>query len=170
MEMKKVGAPLKTGFRPIHALMSENEAIAPMLQQLNLISRYQKTYVGTVPAGLCESSRVAAVEGSTLVIAVSSGAVAASLRQMLPRILAKFQENKKQEQEVTAIRVVVQPESLALDRPVAPARRPNLATAPITDTSLVRLADALADSPLKATVEKIQKRRERALTVRKKSV
>ncbi|HEX9391076.1 MAG TPA: DciA family protein [Usitatibacteraceae bacterium] len=168
--MKNAGH--KTGFKPIHALMGENEAIAPMLQRLNLISRFQQTYVSTIPAGLNASSRVAAVEGTTLVIAAANGAVAASLKQMLPRLLAKFQENKMQEQEVTAIRVVVQPESLALDR--EPPRRTRATTvapiAPMPDSSLGKLAEALEESPLKTTIQQIQKRRERALTVRKKTV
>ena len=166
--MKKTGGVPKTGFKPIHALMSENEAIAPMLQRLNLIARFQKTYISTIPTGLSESSRVAALEGTTLVIAAANGAVAASLKQMLPRLLAKFQENKKQEQEVNAIRVVVQPEALVLDRAPPSPKRAVIAIAPMLDSSLLKLADALDDSPLKATVQRIQKRRERALTAAKK--
>ncbi len=160
---------VKTGFKPIRALMSENEAIAPMLQRLNLISRFQQTYVATIPAGLSASSRIATVEGTTLIIAAANGAVAASLKQMLPRLLAKFQENKTQEQEVTAIRVVVQPAAMDLDS----LRHPGNPAAPITampDSSLNQLAGALDDSPLKTTIEKMQKRRERALTARKKPV
>src|SRR5258706_6280553 len=94
--MKNAGH--KTGFKPIHALMGENEAIAPMLQRLNLISRFQQTYVSTIPAGLNASSRVAAVEGTTLVIAATNWAVAASLEQMVPPILAQLSENKKPRQ------------------------------------------------------------------------
>ena len=166
--MKKTGGIPKTGFKPIHALMSENEAIAPMLQRLNLIARLQKTYVSIVPTGLTESSRVAALEGTTLIIATANGAVAATLKQILPRLLAKFQENKKQEQEVNAIRVVVQPEALAVDRAPPTPKRAVIAIAPMLDSSLLKLADALDESPLKATVQRIQKRRERALTVAKK--
>ena len=166
--MKKTGGIPKTGFKPIHALMSENEAIAPMLQRLNLIARLQKTYVSIVPTGLTESSRVAALEGTTLVIATANGAVAATLKQILPRLLAKFQENKKQEQEVNAIRVVVQPDALAVDRAPPTPKRAVIAIAPMLDSSLLKLADALDESPLKATVQRIQKRRERALTVAKK--
>lgn len=158
---------VKTGFKPIQALMSENEAIAPMLQRLNLIARFQKTYISTIPAGLSASSRIATVEGTTLIIAAANGAVAASLKQMLPRLLAKFQENKTQEQEVTAIRVVVQPS------PADPASqaRPGTPASPISpmpDATLNQLAGALDDSPLKATLQKMQKNRERALTGRKK--
>jgi hypothetical protein len=168
--MKKFGTQLKTGFKPIHTLMSENEAIAPMLQRLNLISRLQQTYVSAIPAGLIASSRVAAVEGTTLVIAVANGAIAASLKQILPRLLVKFQENKMQEQEVTAIRVVVQPEALALDREATKPPRTLAGNAPMPDSALGELANALEDSPLKVTVQQIQKRRERALTNRKKPV
>lgn len=168
--MKKSGSQPKGGFKPIHALMSENEAIAPMLQRLNLISRLQNTFVATIPAGLNASSRVAAVEGTTLVIAAANGAVAASLKQMLPRLLMKFQENKMQEQEVTAIRVAVQPEALALDREPARPKRRVANVAPMPDASLESLAGSLEESPLKATVQQIQKRRERALSLRKKGL
>jgi hypothetical protein len=166
--MKKPGVVAKTGFKPIHTLMSENEAIAPMLQRLNLISRLQKTYVSTIPAALNGSSRVAAVEGTTLVIAAANGAVAASLRQILPRLLAKFQENKMQEQEVTAIRVVVQPDTPArIPVPTRPATTESSGS-PMPDQALQKLAAALDDSPLKDTLEQIRKRRERALTLRNK--
>ena len=150
----------KTGFRPIDALIRDNEAIAPIHDRLQRISRLQHSFADTLPPGLKSSCRVAAVEGSTLIIAVANGAVAAKLKQMLPRLLEKFRQNKKQEQEVTVISVLVQPDYF---KPEAPART-GPPREPMPSAMLAELAESLEDSPLKTTIEKIRKQRERALT------
>ena len=96
--MKKSGLGQKSGFKPLRTLMSENQEIAPMMRKAQLIARLQKTYAESIPANLIhlnESSRIAAVEGTTLVIAVANGAVATSLKQMLPRLLVTFQKNSQ---------------------------------------------------------------------------
>ena len=177
--MKKSGS----GFKPLRTLISENEEIQPMMQKAALISRLQKTYADTIPANLQhlnETSRIAAVEGSTLVIAVANGAVATSLKQMLPRLLEQFQKNAQSnqkflkhqtpEQEVTAIRLLVQPEYFGADSTPKPLQRATIANTPMSADALSKLTNQLADSPLKETLEKIQKRRERALTTAKKPV
>ena len=154
----------KTGFKPINALLRDNEAIAPIHDRLQRISRLQHSFADTLPPGLKTSCRVAAVEGSTLIIAVANGAVAAKLKQMLPRLLEKFRQNKKQEQEVTVISVLVQPtyfEPEAVPR-TGPPREP------MPSKMLGELAESLEDSPLKSTIEKIRKQRERALTLQAK--
>lgn len=131
--------------------------------RLAVISRLQKTFADTLPASLRTSSRVAAVEGTTLIVAATNGAAAALLKQMVPRLVARFQENQMQEQEVTAIRVIVQPD--ATGETGSPRRRKGTdASAPMADAALETLAGALSDSPLKDTVTKLQKKRERALT------
>ena len=144
-----------------------------MMRKAALISRLQQTYVGTIPAHLQSASRIAAVEGSTLVIAVANGAVATSLKQMLPRLLErfreKFQENQKQEQEVTAIRVLVQPEYFGADLEPKQIKRTPIATTSMPAEALNQLANQLGDSPLKETLKRIQKRRERTLTNSKKA-
>ncbi len=96
-----------------------------------------------------------------MVIAAANGAVAAKLKQMLPRLLEKFRQNKKQEQEVTAISVLVQPTYFEPEAPLrtGPPREP------MPSKMLGELAESLEDSPLKKTVEKIMKQRERALTL-----
>ena len=150
----------KTGFKPINALMRENEAIAPIHDRLQRISRLQHIFADALPPGLNTSCRVAAVEGSTMVIAAANGAVAAKLKQMLPRLLAKFRQNKKQEQEVTVITLLVQPDFFQPE----PALRTGPPREPMPTQMLTELAESLEDSPLKTTMEKIRKQRERALT------
>ncbi len=144
-----------------------------MMRKAALISRLQQTYVGTIPAHLQSASRIAAVEGTTLVIAVANGAVATSLKQILPRLLErfreKFQENQKQEQEVTAIRVLVQPEYFWVDMEPKQIKRTPIDTTPMPAEALNQLANQLGDSPLKETLKRIQNRRERTLTNSKKT-
>ena len=158
--MAKTGHTPKSGFRPINALMRDNEAIAPIHDRLQRISRLQHSFADALPPGLGTSCRVATVEGSTLVIAAANGAVAAKLKQMLPRLLEKFRQNKKQEQEVTVISVLVQPDFFQPE----PAPRTGPPREPMPSAMLAELAESLEDSPLKTTVEKIRKRRERVLT------
>ena len=154
-------APIsKTSFKPVSALIRENEAVRPIQDRLTLVSRLQQSFADALPPGLNQSCRVATVEGSTLVIAVANGAVAAKLKQMLPRLLEKFRENKKQEQQVTVISLVVQPEFFR--PPPAPESGPP--REPMSAAKLAELAESLEDSPLKKTIEGMRKRRERALT------
>jgi hypothetical protein len=154
-------------FKPIRTLVAENEAMEPILGRLAVISRLQKTFADTLPPSLRLSSRVAAVEGTTLIVAATNGAAAALLKQMVPRLVERFQENQMQEQEVTAIRVIVQPEATAETGRVMPRRKAAGNVAPMADAALNTLADTLSDSPLKETLTKIQKKRER--TLRKKT-
>ncbi len=158
--MAKTGSIPKSGFKPINALMRDNEAIAPIHDRLQRISRLQHTFADALPPGLNMSCRVAAVEGSTLIIAAANGAVAAKLKQMLPRLLEKFRQNKKQEQEVTAISVLVQPDYFQPE----PAPRTGPSREPMPAAMVAELAESLEESPLKTTMEQIRKRRERSLT------
>lgn len=149
-----------SSFKPIHELMSENELVAPMLTRLNLIAHYQKIYLDALPANLKKNSRVAAIEETTLVVAAANGAIAAMLKQMLPRLLVKFRENQKQDQKVTAIRVLVQPDILYAVRAPSPSAE-GVKGESMPLTALAQLTDRLGDSPLKTTLQKIRKRRER---------
>lgn len=157
------------GFKSIHALMGEDEIIAPVLKRAELIAHLQKIYSDTIPTHIKAGSRIAAMEGSTLVIATANGAVAAVLKQMLPRLLEKFRENQKQEQEVTAIRVIVQP-TMTPGYSELPLRVTAEKTGePMPQTAIDTLANSLSDSPLKDTVKRMQQKRERTLSRIKKT-
>lgn len=149
-----------SGFKPINALIRESEALAPIQNRLRQFSRLQQSFADALPPGMNQSCRVATVEGSTLVIAVANGAIATKLRQILPRLLEKICENKKQEQQVTAISIIVQP---SFFQP-APTAAPAPPRDPISTGTLAELAESLGDSPLKTTIERIRAKRERALT------
>ncbi len=158
----------KSGFKPIRTLVAENETIAPMLQRLEFISRLQKIYSNTVTPALNDMSRIAAVEGSTIVLAATSGHAATILKQMLPRLLQKFWENQMKEQEVTAIRVIVQPTVTAVNIESRTRNSGAKVGAPMPQVAIDRLANSLGDSPLKDTIMRMQQKRERALTINKK--
>lgn len=158
----------KTGFKPISAFLRENESVKPIQDRFAATSRLQQSVADALPAGLKTACRVVTMQGSTLVIAAANGAVAAKLKQMLPRLLElfreQFHENKTQEQEVTAISVLVQPDYFAFPR--EPDTRPPKVAIPTK--TLAELAEALPDSPLRQAVERIRQKRERALTSGKK--
>ena len=155
----------QSGSKPIHTLLRESETLLPFHQRLRLLSRLQKTFVDALPPGLNESCRIATVEGSTIIVATANGAVAAKLKQMLPRLLEKFRENKTQYQEVTGFSVIVQPEYFI------PESRPRtgLSRDPMPFEKLMELAESLGDSPLKTTLQGIAVKRQRALTNKQKN-
>ena len=149
------------GFKPIQALMRENDAIAPILDRLKRVSRLQQIYAEAIPVGVAAMSRIAAAEGTTLTIAVANGAVATRLKQLVPHLLAKYQE--KQDVQVTAIRILVQPDGDPYG-PAEPARRAPQPRQEIPLQVLDSLSETLDDSPLKTTLQRIQKKRKRGLT------
>ena len=158
------------GSKPIRALLRENETLLPFHQRLRQISGLQKTFVDALPPGLSESCRIATVEGSTIIVATANGAVAAKLKQILPRLLERFREfigeNKKQYQEVTGISIIVQPEFFVAEKLVklSPPR------APMPTEKLAELAESLGDSPLKTTLLALSNKRQRALTNKQKTL
>lgn len=111
-----------------------------------------------------------------MVIAAANGAIATNLKAYSPRLLENFQnqlektsgKKNKQEQEVTSIRVLVQPEISTWRPPTPTSVRLTTQKTPISDAQLADLADKLGETPLKAAVERILSKRatkgKRALT------
>ncbi len=149
--------------------------MAPIVAQHKRLSRLQQSFADTLPPGWEKLCRVAALEGSTVVIAAANGAIATNLKAYSPKLLEKFQnvleKKTKQEQEVTAIRIVVQPEISTWRPPTPTSIRLASAKTPMSEQQLTDLAEKLADSPLKKALTKIQMKRQstskRALTRRK---
>ena len=145
----------------IARILGANAELRPLAERLDHIKRLQKRYRNLVPGELSQVSRVCAVDGTTVVICATSGAVAAALRHVAPRLLeglrgtVRKSTKSSEDQELTGIRVEVQIE-------VKPPRRPVVARPPMPPEKLAKLADALSDSPLKDTLTRIA--REQALT------
>jgi hypothetical protein len=138
---------------PISKLLGSSAEMRPLAQQLLHIKRLQKRYRTLVPETLAQASRVCAIEGTTVVICAASGPVAAALRHLAPRLLQGLRETRStskhsRDQELNAIRVEVQVEAPAPRRRIKPR-------ADVPAEQLARVADKLADSPLKSELERI---------------
>lgn len=139
-------------------MLRASPELLPLREQLDEIERLQRRYRSVAPGELAKASRVCAIEGTTVVIRASSGPVAAALRQVAPRILQglraahpmdKAKPLKENEiRELTGIRVEVQVEAPPARRAVKPRGR-------MPAEALSRVAEGLADSPLKETLKRI---------------
>ena len=149
----------------LHTLLSENDTLQPLVARLRRINSLQQIYFEALAdalpelQGFAQASRVSAIVGTTIVISAANGPVAAKLKQVVPRLLLKFQ---MQEQKLTSIRVEVQPDWAVTTTVSTPAKSP--ARNPIPDEQLADLAHSLSDSPLKSALEQIKKRRGRKKT------
>jgi hypothetical protein len=167
---------LKTYAKPIRALLGENDFIAPLVAHHRRLSRLQQSFADTLPPGWNSLCRVAAVEGSTVVIAAANGAIATNLKAYSPRLLENFrnvlEKKTMKEQEVTSIRIVVQPEISTWRPPTPTSIKLASAKTSMSTQQLDDLAKKLDDSPLKRAISKIQAKQEakskRALTDKKK--
>ena len=146
----------------LHTLLSENDTLQPLVARLRQVNSLNQIYFEALAdalpelEGLAQASRVSAIVGTTIVISAANGAIAAKLKQVVPRLLLKFQ---MQEQKLTSIRIEVQPDWAVATTAAAAAKPP--ARNPIPDEKLADLADSLSDSPLKSALEQIKKRRGR---------
>jgi hypothetical protein len=152
----------------ISRLLDENADLRPLTARLAHIKRLQRRYRSLAPERLADSSRVCAIDGTTVVICADSGPIAAALRHLAPRILedlrrAAAQNSSKhpRDQELTSIRVEVQVKN--------PPPRPRVhVRGEVPDEKLSSVAGKLADSPLKETLERMaregQARRTRSKT------
>ena len=142
---------------PIARLLRESPDLAPVRDRLEQVGRLQARFRSVVPAGLASTSRVCAVDGTTVVVRADNAPVAAALRALAPRLLAGLKNaagpdktalKNKRDQELTALRVEVQVEAPAPPRKVR--ARQELPVA-----QLASLAEGLSDSPLKEALERI---------------
>ena len=143
----------------VSRLLDENADLKPLTQRLAHIKRLQRRYRSIAPERLCEASRVCAIDGTTVVICADSGAVAAALRHLAPRILedlrraaAANSSKHPRDQELTSIRIEVQVK-IREPKPRVHAR----AEMPIV--KLEKVADSLAQSPLKDALQRMSRER-----------
>jgi len=156
---------LKQNFKPLRALLGENNEMAHIVARHRLLSRLQHSFADILPPGWEKLCRVAALEETVVIIAAANGAIATNLKAYSPRLLTEFQNviNKKtkQEQEVTSIRIVVQPEISTWRAPTPTSVRLAANKTSISAAQLSDLNEQLADSPLKKVVEKMRARQEK---------
>jgi hypothetical protein len=152
----------------ISRLLDENADLRPLTARLADIKRLQRRYRTLAPERLADSSRVCAVDGTTVVICADSGPIAAALRHLAPRILEDLRRlavanssKHPRDQELTSIRIEVQVRN--------PAPKPRVhARGEVPAEKLSSVAGKLSESPLKQTLERIaregQSRRTRSKT------
>ena len=138
---------------PISRLLGDNAELQPLSRRLDDIRRLQKRYRTLVPEGLANASRVCAIDGTTVVICAGSGAVAATLRHLAPRVLEALRAGRKpskhaRDQELTSIRIEVQVAPPVPKRPVKPRGE-------MPRERLARAAERMSDSPLKETLTRM---------------
>ena len=85
---------------PLHALLSENDSLRPLLRQARLIQALQQIYLDALPnifgedlpEQFARASRVTAIMGTTIVIGVASASLGTRIKQIAPRLLSIFQK------------------------------------------------------------------------------
>jgi len=141
---------------PVSRYLDDNVDLKLLQGQLDHIKRLQKRYRTIVPDRLLESSRVCAIDGTTVVICAASGPVAAVLRQLAPRLLEALRDADRKspkhsrDQELTSIRIEVQVERRA-------PRRASTPRGELPLDKLERIARSLGDSPLKRELERMSR-------------
>jgi len=137
---------------PISKLLGTPE-LQPIAARLEDIKRLQRRYRAIVPESLAQASRVCAIDGTVVVVGAANGAVASALRQIAPRLLEGLRGSARSEkhstdQDINSIRVEVQVTIPQLKR--APQPRGE-----VPQDKLGRVAEGLADSPLKDTLRRM---------------
>ena len=144
--------------QPIARLLDENPELAPLARRLEQVKRLQKRYRALAPEQLAAASRVCAIEGTTVVVVATSGAVAAALRQIAPRLLeglrgaARKSSKHSGDQELNSMRIEVQVKERTPPRRV-------VARTEVPREKLAKVADGLSDSPLKETLARMTRKR-----------
>lgn len=138
---------------PISKLLGTSAELQPLAAKLEDIRRLQRRYRAIVPESLAQASRVCAIDGTVVVIGAANGAVAAALRQVAPRLLEGLRGTRvaakpSTDQDITSIRIEVQ--VTIPQRRKAPVPRGEMPR-----DKLGRVADGLAESPLKETLERM---------------
>ena len=147
---------------PLARVLRNNPDLTPVRDRLEQVRLLQGRYRSVVPAELASTSRVCAVDGTTVVVRADNAPVAAALRAMAPRLLAglnaatgpeanlpeKNSFKNKQVGELTALRVEVQVDVPPPVRKVRPREN-------VPVERLAEVAKGLADSPLKEALNRI---------------
>lgn len=138
MAVQKLAAVLRAA--------GELKALTRKAQRL---AEWQRRYAELAPQALARASRVAGLRAGTLLIWADNAAVAAKLKQLTPRLTAAM---KQQADEVTSIRVQVQPLGQARDDQRTRAK--NVLT-PRAIAHFEKLASSVGDDALKGALRRL---------------
>ena len=144
-----------TGATSVIDYLHRQDGAAGLLPAAQRILRLREDLLALVPAGLRESCDVARFDDETVVVRVASAGAAAKLRQTVPRLRAGLIDRGW---KVSAIRMRVQPR-LSDPRAMAWAAPSPTSIPPKAVAAFAALNRDLEDSPLKAAVERLVRRR-----------
>ena len=139
--------------RKIHEVLASTGELRALSAQAQRLAQLQQVLLEALPSPLDRSARVSTLRAGRLVVLADNAAVAAKLRQLAPRLLRLMQERENQ---VTGIQIGVQvavPQRLSATEPSA--RDLSLTAL----RSFEGLAGTLKDSPLKAALDRMVRRR-----------
>ena len=133
--------------RTLGDYLKSDEAMGRLSAHAGHLQTLQRLFENAVPAMLARSSRVANFKQGVVVVHAENGAVAAKLRQIAPSLGEGFRLKGEQ---VTEIRIRVQPLDIALQQKQAP-RAASLGNA--GRASIGRLTASLPEGPLRTALE-----------------
>jgi hypothetical protein len=145
--------------RDIRNLIGTSAELASVRKQAQKQAALQQAFVDYTPvefAYLTQASRVGYIKAGTLYLLADQAAVAAKLRQLLPRLLPVF---RKLEPEVTGIKVVVQ----VSNAPGSARPKLNKTTLPIDSIEYFeKLADSVSNQELKLAITNLVRKRHKS--------
>ena len=133
----------------IAALIRTTDNLKALAEKARHLADWQKRYADSAPPALARASRVAGFRSGALLLWTDNAAVAAKLKQLTPRLMTAM---NKQANEVTSIRVQVQPARItkALEKRAA---KPGLP--PRVLAHFVRLSETVPDSALRTALQSL---------------
>jgi hypothetical protein len=138
--------------RKISEILGAESALGDLAAASRRVERLQRIYLEAVPAVLSRMSRVGWARAGVVSVIASNGAVAAKLRQMTPRILEGFRRHGL---KFNSMRIEVQVDA---GQP-APAARGAKRLSPEALRSLEESLRTLPESPLRAALARLARRR-----------
>lgn len=142
--------------RDIQSLIGTTGELASVRKQARRLAALQQAFVDYTPVELAhvtKTSRVGYIKAGTLYLLADHSAVAAKLRQLLPRLLPVF---RKLEPEITVIKVGVQVGGYAKS---APRKSKGMALPIESIEKFKNLADTVRDPELKLAITNLVRKR-----------
>ena len=136
----------------IGELLAGSGELKALSREARRLADLEPLLFDAAPRALAEATRVTGLRAGMLVLLADNSAVAAKLRQLVPRLLVCV---RKREPEVSGIRVEVQPAGQQT-RPARGAKKRTLGAGTMADFQ--NLAEGLRDSPLKDAVTRLVRR------------
>lgn len=138
--------------RKVSDILGDPGELDTIAERSRRAARLQRIYLEAVPRELAESSRIGWARGDILSVVADDGATAAKLRQIPSRVL---QHLRRSGYEFNSMRIEVQ----VGRQPQSGAYRRDKSLSKEALTAIEKTLAQLADSPLKAALARLARRR-----------